>query len=178
MKNKNNLKITIFILSIFFSFGRLLAQQELQMSLKFTEEDSIKVCKVYVTSEDSVVKDVEVNLFVKRLYSLLPIGDATATDEEGIATFAFPVDLPVDLNGKLLVIAKIEESENYAEAEIKEEVNLGVAREIPSIMERSLAGSREKAPYYLMIVSNLIIIGIWGTLIYVILQVIRMKKAN
>lgn len=178
MKTKNKIKLILTVLCLCLSFGNLMAQQELKMTLKFVEEDSLKVCKVYVTSNDSAVKEVEVNLFVKRLYSLLPIGNPTATDEEGIASFEFPSNLPVDLNGKLMVIAQIEEDDNHAKAEVKEEINWGVPRAVPSAMERSLASSREKAPYYLMIVSILIIIGIWGTLIYVIIQVVKNRKTT
>jgi hypothetical protein len=41
---------------------------------------------------------------------------------------------------------------------------------------RSLSASRDKAPAYLIIASNTIIAIIWGTLIYIIFQIYRIKK--
>ena len=155
------------------SFGRLFSQ-ETKMTLNFTVEDSVKKCNVSVTANDTAVKEVEVKLYVKRLYSLLPIGKAAVTDETGNATFDFPNDIPADLNGKLLEIAKVEDPA----AEVSKEVNWGVPRAEIAPLERSLAASREKAPYYLMIVSNLIIIGIWGTLLFVVWEVYRKRKPN
>jgi hypothetical protein len=155
------------------SFGKLFSQ-ETKMSLTFSVEDAVKKCNVLVKAHDTAVKEVEVKLYVKRLYSLLPIGKPVATDENGIATFEFPNDIPQDLDGKLMVIAKVEDPA----AETSKEVNWGVPRAVVQPLERSLAASREKAPYYLMIVSNLIIIGIWGTLIYVVREVYRKRKPN
>lgn len=152
--------------------------KDAKITLSFDVVDSVKTCKALVTSGDAPVKEVEVKLYVKRLFSLLPIGGAVATDEEGIASFEFPNDIPADMDGKLTVIAKTEDDENVGTIEASATSDWGIPRGGNEILERSLSGSRSKAPWIFIIASNVIIIGIWGTLIYVISQLFRIKKLS
>jgi len=159
----------------YFSFSQ---EKEAKLTLSFSNSDS--VCKALVTSEDKPVKDVTVKLYVKRLFSLLPINEGTATDESGNVSFTMPKDLPGDENGKLIVVAKIEDDDNFGSLEKIGEVNWGVKKGLlfNSQPERSLSASREKAPIYFMVASDLIILAIWGTLIYIIFQVFKIKKIS
>lgn len=169
--------ILSILLVVSLSLGKLAAQDpEAKLVMTFDTEDSVRMCKVAVTSADTAVAEVEVKLYVKRLFSLLPVGSATATDEDGVASFEFPDNIPADLDGKLTVIAKIEDDENFGNAEIQSQIGWGIPRKDSGEMGRSLSSSRANAPIYFIVVSNLIIIGIWGTLIYVILQVFKIKK--
>ncbi|HRH65351.1 MAG TPA: hypothetical protein PLU53_03565 [Bacteroidia bacterium] len=168
-----------FIVALLWFPGQVFAQdQEARISLRFEKGDSINICKALVTANDTPVKDVEVKLYVKRLFSLLPVGDATATDEEGVASFEFPGDIPADLDGKLTIFAKIEDDENFGNVEASGKADWGVPRTDSQKMERSLSGSRSNAPWVFIIVSNIIIIGIWGTLIYVIMQLFKIRKLS
>jgi hypothetical protein len=167
------------IAGFLFTIGISFAQEKAaNMTLKFEKEDSINVCKVIVKSEDLPVSEVSVKLYVQRLFSLLPIGKSVSTDENGIASFNFPNDIPGDENGKLTIIAKIEDDENYGTLEAKGNANWGLPKTKVNELERSLSGSRARAPIYFIIVSNLIIIGIWGTLIYVIFQLFKIRKIS
>lgn len=177
MKRKLCFNLTLF--ALFFAGSTVFAQeQEATLKLDFVKEDSLKICKVFVTSGDTPVKEIEVKLYVQRLFSLLPVGEGTATDEEGIATFEFPNDIPADMNGKLTVVAKIEDDENIANVEQKSEIDWGAVRHENAKLERSLSGSRANAPIYFIVVSNLIIAGIWGTLLYVVLQLFKIRKIS
>lgn len=163
---------------ILFSMTSLFAQdKEAEITLSFETVDSVNVCKAMVTSEGKPVFEVPVNLSVKRLYSNLPIGDAITTDETGVATFEFPNDIPSP-DGKLTIFANIKDDENYLDTETSGEVNWGtiVASDNSNLDERSVAGGRSKAPY-VFIVGSLIAIGlVWGTLVYAILQLFKIKK--
>jgi len=59
-------------------------------------------------------------------------------------------------------------------------VNLGVIKVATDAdkNERSLSASRERAPIYFMVTSDLIIAGIWGTLIYIVFQVFKIKSIS
>lgn len=153
--------------------------KEAKITLAFENGDSLKICKAAVTSNDSAVKEVAVKLYVQRMFSLLPVGDGT-TDDEGIVNFEFPNDIPADQNGKLTIIAKIEDDENYKNTETRAEIDWGLKRNSvdSESAERSLSASRDKAPIYFIVATNLIIIGIWGTLIYVVLQIFKIKKIS
>ncbi|WP_395051574.1 hypothetical protein [Flavobacterium sp.] len=163
---------------ILFSITSTYAQdKEAKITLTFEKADSLYVCKAMVTSEGKPVVEVPVNLSVKRLFSNLPIGDAVATDSTGIATFEVPQDIP-SRNGKLTIFANIVDDENYMNTEASGEVNWGtiVVTDNSNVGERSIAAGRDEAPIYFIIASLLAIALVWGTLLYAVLQVFKIKK--
>lgn len=165
---------------LLFSMTAIYAQdKEAKITLTFDKTDSSNTCKALVTSEGKPVKEVTVNLFVKRLFSLLPIGDAVATDSTGVATFEVPKDIPAK-NGKLILFAKIIDNETYANTATSGEIDWGTTIIVnnSNTEERSIFGGRNKAPIYFIIVSLLAIILVWGTLVYSVLQVFKIKKLS
>lgn len=148
--------------------------------LIFSQTDSSKTCTALVTSDSLPVAGTEIHLYAKRYYSLLPVGKVTATDEKGEAAIEFPTDLPGDKNGMIDLIAKIEGDEKYGDAETQSSVKWGGIPHVESYNwgDRSLAASREKAPMFLVVVSNLIIVLIWGTLVYLVYLLYRIKKSG
>jgi hypothetical protein len=166
--------------SLLFSLGLLVSAQEKEasMSISFDKVDGKNVCNVMVSSEDKPVAEVSVSLYVERLFGLLPIKTEVATEENGVATFEFPDNLPLNDNGKLVVLAKVEDDDNYGSFEAKTETQIGVPKDLAKLDNsgRSLSGGRDKAPIYFIIASISIIAGIWGTLAYVLLQVFKLKK--
>jgi hypothetical protein len=165
-------------LMILFAMSNSFAQDKVaKIALTFEKVDSLNVCKAFVTSEGQPVIEVPVKLSVKRLFANLPIGDAIATDSTGVATFEFPNDIP-SRNGKLTIFASIVEDENYMDTETSGEVNWGtiVVSDNSNIEERSFSAARDKAPIYFIVISLLIIGLIWGTLLYAVLQVFKIKK--
>jgi hypothetical protein len=163
---------------VFFTLYSGAQEKEAIMTLSFAKVDASDVCNVLVVSEGKPVADITVKLFVERLFGLLPIGKDVTTDEMGLATFEFPANIPFNSDGKLIVLAKVEDDENYGSFEIKSETNIGVKEDLTKLekAERSLSGSRDNAPIYFIVASISIIIGIWGTLIYVVLQIFKIKR--
>jgi putative cell wall-binding protein len=178
MKKYNYFLVTCMML--LFSMTASFAQsKEAKITLTFDKVDSAKVCKALVTSEGVPVKDVNINFSVKRLFSNLSLGDAVATDSTGVATLEIPKDLPSH-NGKLIVFAKIIDNENYANTEASGEVNGGTVIVVnnSNVEERSIFGGRNRAPIYFIVVSLLAIGLVWGTLVYSVLQVFKIKKLS
>jgi hypothetical protein len=176
MKKYNNfLAVCIMILvSMTTSFAQ---DKEAKISLTFEKIDSLNVCKAFVTSEGQPVIEVPVKLSIKSLFAKLPIGDAIATDSTGMATFEFPNDIP-SKNGKLTIFASIVEDENYMDTETSGEVNWGmvVVSDNSNVDERSFSAGRDRAPIYFIVISLLILGLIWGTLLYAVLQVFKIKR--
>lgn len=176
MRNYNYFIVTCF--AMLFSMATSFAQdKEAKITLTFEKVDSLNVCKALVLSEGVPVKDVSVQLSVKRLYSNLKLGDAIATDSTGVASFEVPLDIPSS-NGKLVIYANIADDENYMNTEASGEVKWGkvVVSDNSNVEERSISAGRDEAPIY-FIVSSLIVIGlVWGFLIYAVLQVFRIKR--
>src|SRR5256885_1209959 len=98
------------------------------IKLSFEQTDSTKTCKALVKSDTGVVKGVEVHFYVERSFHNLPINKAVETDEKGEATMDFPVDLPGDKNGNIIVIAKIEDDDNYGTVETQSAVRWGAVK--------------------------------------------------
>lgn len=164
---------------LFISISSFAQEKVAKIDLSFAKVDSEKVCTVKVTSADSPVAEMNVQIYVKRLFSLLPLGKGVTTDETGTATLTFPEDLPGDDKGELQIVAKIEDDENYGTVVADAKVNWGLIKEdITGENERALWASREKAPIFFMVFTNLIILGVWGTLIYCVLQVFKIKRIS
>ena len=174
--------ITFILIGLVICSTKLHAQDEKEATIKisFDQNDSMRFCKALVTSESKPVKEIEVHFYIQRMYSLLPIGKAVETDSAGVAISNFPLDLPGDKNGNIIAIAKIEDDDNYGNVEIQAEIKWGVlpTNEMNSWNKRSLSASRDKAPMLLILVSNIIIAVIWGTIFYVIYQIYRIRKES
>ncbi|WP_396170436.1 hypothetical protein [Flavobacterium sp.] len=176
MKKYNYFLVTS--LMILFAITTSFAQDKVaKIALTFEKVDSLNVCKAFVTSEGQPVIELPVKLSVKRLFANLPIGDPIATDSTGVATFEFPNDIPSP-DGKLTIFASIVEDENYMDTETSGVVNWGtiVISDNSNIDERSFSAGRDRAPIYFIAISLLIIGLIWGTLIYAVLQVFKIKR--
>ncbi len=188
-KMKNNFqykKIRKLLIGVFsFLPICLFAQEPATMKLNFTIEDSVKVCKVTVSAKDKPVEGADVKFYVKRFFGSLPLipkGKAVATDDKGEARVNFPVGLPGDVNGTVVVIAKIEDNETYGTIEAQDSVKWGTiiskADQEDLWNERSLSGTGSKAPIYLIATAGIIILGIWGALMYVIFSLVRIKRVG
>ena len=185
MKNKFRLiSLGVILFGVSSFLPNCLHAQDAQatIKLKFTATgDSIKVCKAIVTAADKPVKEISVKFYAKRFFSLLPIGKAVVTNDEGEATVTFPNDLPGNATGNITVIAKIEEDDTYGTVEAQDSIKWGLIKAADSEdvwAERSLSASRDKAPTYLIIASNAIIVGVWLTLAYVMFSLYKIKKAS
>ena len=125
-------------------------------------------------------KDVELKIAVKRSLGDLPIGDEETytTDSTGMVTAEFKRDsLLGDAKGNLVLVAKTEDNETYGNIYAEEKVNWGVAPKIENILDkRSLWATRSKTPLWLLGLAYSIIGGVWGTLIYLIIQLIKIRK--
>ncbi|MDP4261766.1 MAG: hypothetical protein Q8941_04485 [Bacteroidota bacterium] len=179
---KMNVATFILLFITLWPLSNLLAQEKktAAITLSFSQTDSTKTCKATVLSDSGRVKGTEVHLYVKRSFSLLPVGKVVETDENGEANIDVPMDLPGDKNGMLVIIAKIEKDETYGDAETQSEVKWGAALKNEPFHwgDRSLSASREKAPMFLVVASTSIIVIIWGTIFYVIFQLVRINKSG
>ena len=125
-------------------------------------------------------KDVELKIAVKRSLGNLPIGDEESytTDSTGSVTAEFKRDsLTGDSKGNFILIARTEDNENFGNLFVEKTVNWGVAPVIDNAFDhRSLWATSNKTPIWLLGLAGAIIAGVWGTIIYLILQVVKIRK--
>lgn len=153
------------------------------IDLKFWEEKG----KKYVTAKasdfdhDSIgtpIEEIDLYLYVQRTFSLLPIGDRfTETDENGERTIEFPDDLPGDTLGLIDVVVKIEDADEYMDTSFTKAINWG----LPLIIDKSentraLWAASASAPISLLILTNSLILIVWGVIFYICLKIYHISK--
>jgi hypothetical protein len=126
-------------------------------------------------------KDVEVKIGVERLGGNLKIGDdeSYTTDSIGQVTGEFKLDsLPADdTKGNIVLIARVEDNDLFGNLSVEKTVPWGkYYKHISTFGQRSLIAARFRAPLWLLFMAYSIVAGVWGIIIYLIIQVFRMKK--
>jgi len=125
-------------------------------------------------------KDVELKIAVKRSLGNLPVGDEETytTDSTGSVTAEFKRDsLLGDNKGNFILVARTEDDETFGNLFVEKTVNWGTAPVIDdSFNDRSLWATGSKSPIWLLGLACSIIAGVWGTIIYLIFQMIRIRR--
>ena len=126
--------------------------------------------------------DVEMKIGVARSGgSILAAGDDATytTDSTGTVNAEFKIDkLPGDKNGNIVLIAKVEDNDQYGNLLAEKIVPWGTALKPGKnfFAQRTLWSTRYKTPLWLLFMAYSIIIGVWGTIIYLVWQIVKIKK--
>ena len=126
-------------------------------------------------------KGVEMKVGVSRLGGILAAGDEPTytTDSTGTVTAEFKKDsLPGDAKGEIVLVAKVEENDVYGNLLVERSVPWGIATRQDNNFfdQRTLWSTRFRTPFWLLFMAYSIVIGVWGTIIYLIVQIIKIKK--
>jgi hypothetical protein len=126
-------------------------------------------------------KDVEMKVGINRLGGILSAGDEETytTDSTGMVTVELKKDsLPGDEKGNLILAAKVEENDQYGNLLVEKTTPWGVAlvTEKNFFDQRTLWSTRFRTPLWLLFMAYSIVIGVWGVLVYLIIQIFKIKK--
>lgn len=184
-KNKTVLyRIPLYALVFMLISPRILAQdKQAVIKLDFSEKDSKKLitARAFDYENDSIgnpIPDLDLYFYVDRSFSPLPIGDIfNTTDENGAVTVEFPSDLPADSAGNVKIIARIKDSDDYADTEVSQVVHWGV----PVVLDnpenkRSLWAASANAPIPLLILVNSLIATAWGIIFFIFYKLYRISR--
>lgn len=126
------------------------------------------------------VADVEMKLRIKRLLGHLTVGEEETytADSSGLASAEFKRDsMPGDEKGNLVLIAKVEDNETYGNIVVEKTVPWGkVFQADTHFWHRTLWSTGNRAPVWLLFLALMIIVGVWGTIFYLVKQVIKIIK--
>ena len=119
------------------------------------------------------IPEMEVGLYVKRLFSYLKVGEGT-TDENGEVVIAFPTDLPGDAQGNLTIVARVDEHEDFGNlsASIQQAWGKPVSDEAGR-MPRALWS--HTPPLWMVITFAVLMTVVWGHFIVIIYELFRLK---
>jgi hypothetical protein len=151
-----------------------------QIFLTFTKEDSIHTIhvKVVQTGENNEIKPVTgetVIICVPRMLSDLKIGEITL-DENGKGSIEYTGGLVGDSLGNLVVVAKIEENDNFGNVRGQSTVSWGIPKQY-FLAERP---ARELwspiAPVWMIITLIIMLAGVWGHYVFAVVQLVMIKR--
>jgi hypothetical protein len=144
-----------------------------------TKSVNVQVMK-WDNNDWAPAKDVEVKIGIRRLGGDLKIGEEETytTDSLGQVAGEFKRDsLPGNEKGDLILVAKVEDNDSYGSLSIEKTVPWGVyIKHADNFGQRTLWGARGKAPIWLMFMAYSIIAFVWGVLVYLIIQVVKIAK--
>ncbi|WP_372769537.1 hypothetical protein [Lutibacter sp.] len=145
-----------------------------------TEDDDVNSIKATLidSSTDTPIEDAVLIVQLQRLFRPLIIGeDYNSTDEDGTIVVEIKKGIP-GVDGKLYFEVLLKDSEDYGTVKAIVETSIGVPIIDKSTFDqRTLWGSREKAPIILLVSLNIMLFGIWGTLLYLIYNLFRISKS-
>ena len=153
-----------------------------QLQLSFSKEDSIHTIhvKALQTEGNNVAKPVSketVIIYVPRMLSDLKIGEITL-DENGTGSVEYAGGLVGDSLGNLVVVAKIEENDNFGNVKGQSTVSWGIPKQY-FLAERP---ARELwtpiAPVWMIVTLIVMLAGVWGHYIFAVIQLIIIKRQS
>ena len=114
---------------------------------------------------------------IQRLFRSLPIGEEyNYTDENG--TILVPIEKGIPgVDGILTLEVVLKDSDDYGtvKAMVKAPVGVPIVEE-STFDQRTMWSPRNKTPLFLLIFPNLLIFGIWGIIIYLIINLFKITK--
>ncbi len=151
------------------------------MKIKYDASENLVTAFVSGTNkqgEMAPAKNVEVEFFMTRYFGDLPFGELGAvTDDKGYVQAHVPVDLPGGENGKEIAYAQISDSDTYGHVSADIEVKVKAVEIVNLLDSRGLWATRVMAPWWLIFTYFGLLLGVWGTLAYVVFQMFKLKKA-
>lgn len=151
---------------------------DIDLELTLEEVDSVKTVtvkasKILANDEKEPINEEELPIFVQRMFSQLKVGEVFL--EEGEGSIEFPSDIPGDTLGMLQVAAKFVDHDDYAFVSKSETLKWGVVTNHHEIYHpRSLW--TQVAPIWMIVTLSIMLAGVWGHYIFVIVQLIKIKK--
>jgi hypothetical protein len=126
------------------------------------------------------VGEIEMKLSIKRLLGNLTVGEAETytSDSTGTASASFNKDsMPGDAKGNIILVARVEDNDSYGNLVVERSVPWGKIIQVETnFWHRTLWSTGNRAPIWLLVIAFAIIIGVWGTIIYLVWQLVKIKK--
>lgn len=153
--------------------------KNLYLELLLAEIDSVQTAQVNAYTLDSLgareaIDEVEIKFFIKGMLSNMLIEEGEISD--GAYEFEMPTQIPGDLNGDFLVIAMIEDSDDFGNVLQQKSVDWGIFDDIVIKQKNTLW--TEAAPLWMYVVLTILLVGVWANYIYTIVNLFKIKKES
>lgn len=130
-------------------------------------------------STDSPIIDESLTVQVQRLFNPLRIGEEfNNTDENGTIVVQIEEGIP-GVNGNLTFEVVLDDNDDYGTVKAIVNAPLGIPIIDESTFDkRTMWSPRNKTPIFLLIFPNLLILGIWGLLVYLTYNLFKISKSK
>ena len=179
--NTYNLSISFEGNDQFSRASKSLSFKDANIELKTETIDSTNVVMATlieaVTSQP--IADEPLNVQVKRLFKPLRLGgDFINTDEEGKIKVEVEKGIP-GIDGNLTLEVVLNEHDDYGTVKALVNAPWGIPIvENSTFDQRTMWSPPSKTPIFLLIVPNLLILGVWGTIIVLIVNLFKIYKSK
>jgi len=143
------------------------------------DETLVKVIAEYAgpAAESPELREASVIFSLKRAFGNLKIGQAM-TNENGRAEFTIPEGVIRDEEGLLTLVVSLNEDYEAKEIVLKSVIP-GTPKEMPQIIEDGvLYSTNDRIPAWLLLSFIGVVGGIWLIIVYVIFQIIKVKRLS
>jgi mono/diheme cytochrome c family protein len=144
----------------------------IKLTLEYlANEQKFKVLALGKEKEKEIpAEGVDIVLFTKRYFGKLKLGEAKASNKDGIVFFDVPKNMPGNKEGILAIEARIVDTEKFGDASASGEYNAGVPTDKPSLTEkRAMWNVVSKAPWWITFAYPLAVLGVLATIFYIAL---------
>ncbi len=147
---------------------------------KIITKDSVNyiTATLFDANSNSPIIDESLTVQVQRLFNPLRIGEEfNNTDDNGKILVPIEEGIP-GVDGNLALEVVLNDSDDYGT--IKAIVNAPIGTVIideSTFDQRTMWSPRNKTPIFLLIFPNLLIIGIWGFIVYLIINLFKLSKS-
>ncbi len=165
----------------FKSASKEIRISDMEMNVTYKIIDSVYTVNIdayeKTEGESSIpVSDVDVYVYVKRLFSLLKVGEGWLQD--GSATVEIPNDLPGDKEGNLKFVVMIPDAEGYGTVESDEVVKWGKPLKVQNKYadENKRALWEPRAPLWMVITLSILLLGVFYHYFLIAFKLYKIKK--
>ena len=172
------------LIAFFRSFNKTYKQPEfdygdeilVDLGLSLSFDENVDKLVVKVTSDGELTEDIQVSAWVVGLFGKYLLGK-DSTNASGIAYFDVDPLMPGDEKGNLVI--QVRAQKGYSIKKVKEQLKMVSPIVKTSLIEgRHLWSTALKAPIWLILIFNLIVVGIWSIIIYIVIGLLRLKKVK
>jgi len=154
--------------------------KDVQIEATLIEKDSLHYISAVLKDTESgdPIADQPLHVQLQRLFRPLPIGkQLNMTDEEGAIRVKIDDDLP-GVDGNLTLAVVLKESDDYGTVKAMINAPIGVPIVDESTFDqRTMWSPRKKTPLFLLIFPNLITFGMWGFILYFVVNLYKIYKS-
>ncbi len=150
------------------------------INAKLITKDSLNYITATLIDEstNTPITNVSLEVQLKRLFRPLQLGEEFNNTNEGGTIIVSVEDGLPGVNGNLTFNIVLNESDEYGTVIAKVNAPIGIPIVDESTFEqRTMWSPRNKTPLFLLIFPNLLIIGIWGLILYLITNLFKITKS-